>query len=608
MIRFEKEQKETLARILIGAALFAAGFFLSGWGKTVCFLAAWGITGYEVIWSALRNLLHGELFDEEFLMSLATGCALALGDFAEAAAVMLLFQVGELFEELAEERSRRSVTDLMELCPDRAILLKDGKETEVLPEEVQIGDILLVRPGERVAVDGVVVAGDSALDTSKMTGEALPVDVSEGSRVISGSINLSGALKIRAETAYAQSTVARILTLVETAEEKKADSERLITRFAKYYTPSVIGAALLLAILPPLFFAQPFSEWLRRALTFLVISCPCALVISVPLSFFSGMGAAAKLGIVVKGGIVLEQLAKSDAVLFDKTGTLTEGSFSVQFVQAAGTSEKEVLRIAAACERYSNHPIAKAISRWSDGSEAEQIREIPGKGVTAVIDGKTAVVGNLALMKLSGISPINEERIGTTVYVALDGVYLGAITVSDTVKENAAQTVSRLGEMGISVQMLTGDNERSAAYCAEACGIEEYRAALLPQDKAELLQGLQKENGKRTVFVGDGVNDAPVLAAADVGIAMGGIGSDAAMEASDAVMLNDDISKLPLLIKTAKKTRRIALQNIIFALAVKGICLLLGALGHVPMSLAIFADVGVTLLAILNSFRALKKI
>ena len=606
-----RKQKRLLFRIITGIVLFAVGLFLPGWWQAGLMLAAWLVAGYDVLWSAIRNILRGQIFDEKFLMALATCCALAMRDWTEAAAVMLFFQVGELFEMLAVERSRRSISGLMDLRPDSAVVLKDGEEVEVEPEEVCVGDILLVRAGERIAVDGIIVEGESNLDTSKITGEAVPVDVCAGSKVISGSVNLSGVLKICAESAYEQSTVARILTLVESAAEKKASTERLITKFAKYYTPSVIGAAVLLAAIPPIFFGQPFTQWLTRALTFLVISCPCALVISVPLSFFSGMGAAAKLGIMIKGGAALEQLAKTTTVVFDKTGTLTEGKFSVRTIHCEADKQEKLLMIAARCEAYSNHPVAQAIREaCSEAVEAaENIREIPGNGITAEIDGEAVAVGNTRLMASYGIVPPMISDIGTSVYVAVNGSYLGAITVADAQREGAHDTISSLHSLGVKrTMMLTGDNERSAEYFAKICGVTEYKAQLLPQDKVEIVQSLLagKSGGEKVIFVGDGVNDAPVLTAADVGIAMGGVGSDAAVEAADAVILNDDISKLPTLLRIAKRTCGIAIQNIAFALSVKGICLILGALGYAPMWLAIFADVGVAVIAIINSFRALR--
>lgn len=603
-----RKQKKLLVRSAAALVVFLAGLFLPGWWKAGCMIAAWAIVGYDVLWAALRNILRGQLFDEKFLMALATCAALGMQDWAEAAAVMLFFQVGELFESLAVERSRRSISALMDIRPDTATVLKDGEEIVTEPEEVAIGDLLLVRAGERIPTDGVIVEGEASLDTAKVTGEAMPVDVSAGMRVVSGSVNLSGVLKIRAESAYEQSTVARILTLVETAAEKKAQTERMITKFAHFYTPAVIGAAVLLALVPPLAFGQPFAEWIRRALTFLVISCPCALVISVPLSFFSGLGTAAKHGIVVKGGVVLEQLARTKTLVFDKTGTLTEGSFSVQDVRCASGTKEELLRIAALCEQYSNHPVARAICEACPDAkgEAKSIRERAGYGITAEIDGKPAALGNMRLMESIGVSVEETDHIGTAVYVAYDGAYLGMIAVADTLRSGANETLEALKARGVDrMVMLTGDNERSAAYYAERSGIGEYHAQLLPQDKVSFFEKLlnERKEDEAVAFVGDGVNDAPVLTAADVGIAMGGVGSEAAVEAADAVLLKDDITKLPLLLRIAKHKTAIAKQNIAFALAVKGVCLILGALGYAPMWLAIFADVGVAVLAILNAFR-----
>jgi len=606
-----RKQKRLLVRIAAALVIFLVGLFLPGWWKAGCMIASWAIVGYDVLWAAIRNVLRGQLFDEKFLMAVATCCALAMQDWAEAAAVMLFFQVGELFESLAVERSRRSITGLMDLRPDTATVLKDGEEIVTEPEEVCIGDLLLVRAGERIPTDGVIVNGAASLDTAKVTGEATPVDVCAGMRVVSGSVNLNGVLTIRAESAYEQSTVARILTLVETAAEKKAQTERIITKFARFYTPAVIGAAVLLALVPPLLFGQPFAEWIRRALTFLVISCPCALVISVPLSFFSGMGAAAKHGIVVKGGVVLEQLARTKTLVFDKTGTLTQGSFSVQSVRCASGTEAGLLRIAALCEQYSKHPVAQAITAACPDpqGEARNIREQAGYGVTAEIDGKTAAVGNARLMASLGITPEESDAVGTHVYIAYDGAYLGMISVADRLRDGTVETLKALAAQGIGrIVMLTGDNERSAAYYAQRSGVTEYHAQLLPQDKVSFFERILSEQGKNeaVAFVGDGVNDAPVLTAADVGVAMGGVGSEAAVEAADAVLLNDDITKLPILLRIAKKKTAIAKQNIAFALAVKGVCLLLGALGYAPMWLAIFADVGVAVLAILNAFRTHK--
>lgn len=604
-----RRQKQRFVRILIGLALFLVGLFLKDWWLAGLMLAAWLVTGYDVLWSAVRNIFRGQFFDEKFLMSLATCCALAMQEWTEGAAVMLFFQVGELFEQLAVERSRRSITGLMDLRPDSAVVLRDGREVETEPEEVAVGDILLVRAGERIPVDGVILEGTASLDTSKITGESMPQDVGVGDAVVSGSVNLSGVLKIRAESAYEHSTVARILALVETASEKKAHAERLITKFAKYYTPSVIAAAVLLAAIPPLFFDQAFTVWLTRALTFLVISCPCALVISVPLSFFGGMGAAAKLGVVVKGGVALEQLAKTGVMVFDKTGTLTRGEFSV--LDVMGESPSELLRVAALCETYSNHPVAQAIRAAcpAPAGTVSDIRELPGHGITALVDGKRAAAGNRALMDSLHIAVPARDAVGTVIHVALEDAYLGAVTVGDTLREDAPGTIEALHAAGVRrTVMLTGDNHETAKACAHACGIHEYHAQLLPQDKVAAVEKLLGHRKKKetVAFVGDGVNDAPVLTMADTGIAMGGVGSDAAVEAADVVILNDDISKLPRLLRLARHTCFIAKENIIFALLVKGVCLVLGALGLAGMWLAVFADVGVSVLAILNSLRVLR--
>lgn len=600
----KRREKIALARIGCSVLLLGIGFFLPGRWKAGLMLAAWLLSGYDVLWDAVRNIFHGQFFDENFLMGLATVCAVVMQDWAEAAGVMILFQIGELFEHIAVERSRKSINSLMDLRPDRAVVLRDGKEIEVEPEEVCAGELLLVRPGERIPVDGEIVEGESTLDTSNITGESLPAEVQTGDRVVSGSVNLTGVLKIRAESAYEHSTVARILALAEQATEKKAASERLITRFSRYYTPSVIAAAVLLAAIPPLAFGQPFTEWLSRALSFLVISCPCALVISVPLSFFSGMGAAAKLGIIVKGGSALEGLSKAKTIVFDKTGTLTKGEFSVR--EVVGDDADEVLRIAARCEQYSNHPIAHALREASPncGAAAENISETAGNGITATVDGASVAVGNRRLMEQLGVEIPTTAFAGTAIYVAREGEYLGTVVLGDTLREGTPETIQRLRAAGLErAVMLTGDREETAAAIAKEAGLDELHAQLLPQDKVSLVE----QRPESVIFVGDGVNDAPVLTVADVGIAMGGVGSDAAVEAADAVLLKDDLSRLPNLLHIARKTCRIAKENIAFALGVKSVCLILGALGYAPMWLAIFADVGVAMIAILNSLRALRQ-
>lgn len=606
-----RKQKKLLTRIIVSLVLFGVGFLLKDWWQAGFMLAAWLLAGYDVLWEAIVNIFHGQLFDEKFLMGLATCGALAMKDWKEAAAVMVFFQIGELFESVAVSRSRQSISALMDLRPDQAVVLRDGEEVQVEPEEVAVGDILLVRAGERIPVDGVVVEGEASLDTAKVTGESMPAEVGAGSTVISGSVNINGVLKIRAESAYAQSTVARILSLVESAAEKKANAERLITKFAKYYTPSVVIAAVLLAAVPPIFFHQPFFEWLSRALTFLVISCPCALVISVPLAFFSGMGASAKLGIVVKGGVTLEQLAKANTFVFDKTGTLTAGEFSIRKVLPEEKRD-EILRVASLCEQYSNHPISKTIRDAvpAPAGEAGEIMEVAGNGITAVVDGKKAAVGNRRLMEKCGVTLPEVGEVGTVLFVAVEGEYLGAIVIGDSPREGVPEMLSELHRKGVRrMVMLTGDNKASAEQCAEACGLTEFHAQLLPQDKvAHVEEMLKEERGRGALaFVGDGVNDAPVLTMADVGIAMGGVGSDAAVEAADAVILNDDICKLPALLRIAKRTCLIAKENIVFALAVKGICLVLGACGIASVWMSVFADVGVAVIAILNALRAMRK-
>ena len=601
-----RKQKKELTRILIALALFVLGLFLDGWWALGVMAAAWLAAGSEVAVTAISGIFRGQLLDENFLMTIASLGAFALGDYKEGVAVMIFFRVGELFEDYAVSRSRKSISSLMDLRPDTAVVLENGEEVEKDPEEVVIGDRLLVKPGERIPVDGRVLEGTGFLDTSKITGEAEPREVVPDMEILSGCVNLSGVLTIEAESAYEHSTVARILELVESASDKKARTERFITRFARIYTPAVVLAALLLALVPPLVFQQPFGEWIRRALTFLVISCPCALVISVPLSFFGGMGAASKRGIVVKGGIVLEQLARLDQVVFDKTGTLTTGEFTVSGVFPNGMEEEALLRLVAAAEQYSAHPAAKGICRQTNtAGEAEEIEEMPGYGVSAVVGGKRIHAGNRRLMEREGIDPELPSEGATCIYVTVDGNYAGRIELADTIKENAAETMSELRQAGVRrLVMLTGDIESSAKRVARAIGLDEWRAGLLPQDKVTELEELLR-TGMVTAFVGDGVNDAPVLTMADIGIAMGGVGSDAAVEAADVVILHDKLSGIPEAKRIGKKSMRIAKENIIFALGVKAVVLVLGALGYASMWLAVFADVGVSVIAILNAMRTM---
>ena len=608
-----RKQKRTVWRIVIALVLFAAGFFLPEPWPIAVYVLAWALTGYETVRKAVVQIGHGQIFDENFLMTIATLGAFALQDWSEAAAVMIFFRIGELFESLAVARSRRSISHLMNLRPDAAYVWRDGEVQQIEPEQVQPGDLLRVRPGERIPVDGVIVEGQAAIDTSAITGESLPRDVAEGSEVLSGCVNLSGVLKIEARSAYQHSTVARILDLVESSVEKKAQHERMITKFARYYTPIVVAIALVLALLVPLVFAQPFGTWVKRALVFLVISCPCALVISVPLSFFGGMGAASKAGMIVKGGVVLEKLAALDTVVLDKTGTLTSGSFGVQQVYACTMPHEQLLALTAAVERDGAHPIAQAI-RQAAGDvtlQAQQVEELPGFGVQAVVDGAAVLVGNEKLMQRHQIAVQPPEQPGTVCYVAVDGVWAGWILLADQCKPQAANLVPALKKQGVqTVWMLTGDHAAVASQVAKQTGVDGFYAELLPQDKVEKMEQLQqrKAPGKFAAFVGDGVNDAPVLAMADVGVAMGAIGSDAAVEAADLVILNDDPAKLCTAMILARKTRRIARQNIIFAIGVKVLVMLLGALGLTGLWMAIFADVGVAVLAILNAMRTMRPI
>lgn len=609
-----KKQKRLLTRILLGLAAFGVGFTLehlnlapwAHWLGVGFLLISWLLCGLEIAWKAIRNIGHGQVFDENFLMTLATLGAFALGDFSEGAAVMLFFQVGELFQSIAVERSRRSVASLMDLRPDVALILRDGEPEECDPEEVEVGDLLQVLPGQRIPVDGVVVEGASSVDTAKITGESVPADVAAGDKVLSGCINISGVLTIRAESEYASSTVARILELMESATEGKSKTESLITRFARYYTPCVVIAAVALALLPPFFDGWQFAKWITRALNFLVVSCPCALVISVPLSFFGGMGAVSRAGMIAKGGIALENLARANVAVFDKTGTLTTGSFRVTEVSPLGMAGERLLWLVAGAEEASNHPIARAIVAAAPGEnrKVEGLREIPGRGIYAVVDGCEVYAGNRLLMEENGFSPEEPPQGGTVVYAAVNGAYAGAIALSDTVKPGAAEALAELKRQGVQkTVMLTGDREQAAAAVAGELGLTHWFAGLLPQDKVEKVRGLKGENDT-LIFVGDGVNDAPVLALADAGVAMGGIGSDAAVEAADLVLLKDDLRGLPRAIAIARKTMKVARQNIAFALAVKFAVLVLSVVGLASMWLAVFADVGVAVLAILNATRA----
>lgn len=608
-----KKQQKMLWRIIAAGVILIVLALISpqGWLAFALYMIPYLLIGFDVLLKAARNICNGQVFDENFLMSLATLGALATGEYAEAVFVMLFYQVGELFQSYAVDRSRRSIAKMMEIRPDYAHIERDGKLIKVDPEELCVGDEIVVQPGERVPLDGKVLEGESLLDTAALTGESMPRAIRPGEHVLSGCINQTGVLRVEVEKEFEDSTVSKILELVENAGSKKAKAEHFITKFARWYTPAVVILALLLALIPPIFVGG-WADWLRPALIFLVISCPCALVISVPLSFFGGIGGASKQGILVKGGNYLEVLAKIKTVVMDKTGTLTEGRFSVQQISSVDVSQEVLLEWAALAESYSTHPIAICLREAWNGEKSTQkrvaqVEEYSGKGVKAEIDGKKVYVGNLSLMEQLGISVPDKTLQGTAVYVAVDGQYQGCITVADTVKASAVQAIHSLKKLGVQrVVMLTGDRADIAQNVARTVGVDDYFAQLLPGDKVlRVEQLIESSQAGSTAFVGDGINDAPVLSRADVGIAMGAIGSDAAIEAADVVLMDDDLRKLPQAIKIARKTLRIVQQNIIFALGVKGIVLVMGAFDVVTMWEAVFADVGVSVIAILNAMRAL---
>lgn len=627
-----KKHKKTLLRIIISAGLLITALITERLlpAKSpkllllALFLPAYLVIGYDVLSKALRNIVHGAIFDENFLMALATIGALIIGFFpntesqyAEAVFVMLFYQVGELFQSIAVGKSRKSITELMNLNPDTANLEKSGELIEVHPSEVSVGDIVIVKPGEKIPLDGIVISGSSAIDTAALTGESLPKDITEGDTVLSGCTNTNGLLKIKVTKPFCDSAVSKILELVESAAANKSKSEAFISRFARIYTPAVVIAALLIAGLGPLlssggYFAN-FSDWLIRALTFLVVSCPCALVISVPLSFFGGIGAASKKGILVKGSNQLEAFSKLDTVVFDKTGTLTKGTFAISNVHPKNCTEAELLELCAYAEHYSNHPIADAIKKHFNGklliSRLKDYKEIPGKGVSALLDGKPLFAGSERLLKDLSVTPTPTTDFGSAIHLAFNNEYKGYILISDEIKPESQRTITELKQNGIKrIVMLTGDRESVAADVSKSLGITHYKASLLPGDKVAAVEELMHENsnGKSTAFVGDGINDAPVLMRADVGVAMGAFGSDAAVEAADVVLMDDSPLKLVTAIKISKKTVSIVRQNIVFALAVKAIVLILSAFGFAPMWLAVFADVGVAFIAILNAMRTLK--
>lgn len=606
--------KRRIVRIALAAVLLAAGLVLHHLELSVPTLlvcvASYLLTGYRVLWKAGRNILHGKVFDENFLMSIATLGAFVVGEYPEAAAVMLFYQIGELFEDMAVKRSRRSIKDLMDICPDTARRkTADGSEI-VSPEDVAIGDVLLVAAGERIALDGTVLSGTAQIDTSALTGESVPRTVRAGDAVHSGCIDLDGTLEMRVDKAFTESTASKILELVENAAARKSRSENFITRFAAWYTPTVVVLALLLAVVPPLVLHAPFGGWIYRALNFLVVSCPCALVISVPLSFFGGIGAASKNGILVKGSAYLEALCDASAIVMDKTGTLTEGVFEVTGVEPRGVDAQELLYLAAGAEQFSSHPIAaslrKACADLPDEAQVTDVKAFAGKGVGALVCGRAVLAGNRALLAEHGIDCPEQDSVGTVVHVAADGVYAGHIVVSDRLKPDAADTIRALRQSGLRTVMLSGDRKSAAEATAKALLLDAVHAELLPADKvSELEKIIQTEKGK-VVYVGDGINDAPVLARADVGVAMGALGSDAAIEAADVVLITDEVKKLVSVRAIAQRTMRIVRENIVFALAVKVGVLLSSALGLTGLWLAVFADVGVCVLAILNALRALR--
>ena len=605
-----------LWRIIIGAAVLATAVLLSlnnEWLQIALFIISYIIVGEDVVKRAVKNIFKGQVFDENFLMSIATIGAFFIGEYPEGVAVMLFYQVGELFQSYAVGKSRKSIASLMDIRPDYANVKKGDELVKVDPDEVQIGDIIVIKAGEKIPLDGKVIEGSSMIDTSALTGESVPREVEVGSDILSGCININGVITAEVTKEFGESTVSKILDLVENASSKKSNSEQFITKFARYYTPVVVIIAVFLAIIPPLVIdGATFSDWIYRALAFLVVSCPCALVISIPLSFFGGIGGASKKGVLVKGSNYLEALAETEIVVFDKTGTLTKGVFNVQEIHPEGVSKEELLELTAHAESYSNHPISlslkRAYSKEIDNGRISDVEEISGHGVIATVNGKKVMVGNIKLMKMMDIPYFKGELIGTIVHVAVNNKYIGYIVIADEVKEDSAQAIKELKAANIKqTVMLTGDNKSIGSKVAKELGLDKVYAELLPADKVEKLEELfsQKSKKGKLAFVGDGINDAPVLARADIGIAMGGLGSDAAIEAADVVIMTDEPSKIATTMKISKKTLKIAHQNIVFAIGIKIIVLILSAFGITTMWAAIFADVGVTIMAVLNAFRAL---
>ena len=619
-----EKQKKMLVRIIVTFVIFAVLFAAEHTGNLeslegsvllfLIYLVPYLIIGYDIVWKAIRNISHGQVFDENFLMMIATFGALGVREYSEAVAVMLFYQIGELFQGYAVGKSRQSIAAMMDICPEYANIEEYGELKQVDPDDVEIGTIIVIKPGERIPLDGVVVEGESLIDTAALTGESVPRKAAVGDEIISGCVNGNGTLKVRTTKEFDDSTVSKILELVENASSKKAHVENFITRFAKYYTPVVTIAAVILAIVPPLVLGGGWSDWIQRACIFLVISCPCALVISVPLGFFGGIGAASKLGVLVKGSNYLEALAQMDTMVFDKTGTLTKGEFKVtEILPSEGFTKETLLNLAALGEGYSTHPIAASIreayGQPLDMNRVNDAKEVAGHGIQVQIDGQEVFIGNEKLMRAQNITPAACESIGTVIYVACEGKYAGAIVISDTIKDGAKEAIRGMKAVGVKkCVMLTGDRKEAAELVAKELDIDEVHAELLPQDKVSQVEALlSKETEKeRLAFVGDGINDAPVLSRADIGIAMGSMGSDAAIEAADVVLMDDDIRKIASVVRISRKTLTIVHQNIVFALAVKALVLILGALGMANMWEAVFADVGVSVIAILNSMRALK--
>ncbi|MBQ3817281.1 MAG: cadmium-translocating P-type ATPase [Clostridia bacterium] len=618
-----KKQKQTLARILITSGLFIVLLLFKYIGifekmnssviELIFFIAPYILIGYDIIIKAAQNIRHGQIFDENFLMIVATVAAFCVNEFSEAVAVMLLYQVGELFQNYAVGKSRQSISAMMDICPEYANIEQDGELKQVDPEDVEIGTTIIIKPGERIPLDGIVIEGESLVDTAALTGESVPRRVTAGSEIISGCVNSSNTLKVKVTKLFEDSTVTRILELIENAGSKKTYVENFITRFAKVYTPFVTICAAILAVIPPLILGGGWSEWIKRACIFLVISCPCALVISVPLGFFGGIGAASKIGVLVKGSNYLEAISKMSTIVFDKTGTLTKGDFKVSEIIPENISKEKLLELAALCEGYSNHPIANSIREAYQKplcmEDVTNVTELAGYGIEACVEGETVYLGNAKLMQSKGISYTENQSVGTVVYIAVNDVFMGAIVISDAAKDGVKDAIHNLKCLGVKkCVMLTGDRKKTADAVAEQLKLDEVHSELLPKDKVDIVERLldNQNNKEKLAFAGDGINDAPVLSRVDIGIAMGSMGSDAAIEAADIVIMNDDIKKIASTVEIARKTMQIIKENIVFALAIKAIVMILGALGIANMWMAVFADVGVAIIAILNSMRALK--